>query len=44
MKYAAILMVFVLLVSLVGVGYVYLTANLVVAAASAHTVEASAQP
>lgn len=44
MKYAAIFMVFILLASIIGVGYVYLTAAVVVEAASVHTMEAVNQP
>ena len=44
MKYAAIFMVLVLIASLVGVGYLYLTANVTVQAVGVTAVEASAQP
>ena len=44
MKYAAIFMVLVLIASLVGVGYLYLTANVTVQAVGVTAVEASTQP
>ena len=44
MKYAAIFMVLVLIASLVGVGYLYLTANMTVQAVGVAAVEASTQP
>ena len=44
MKYAAIFMVLVLIASLVGVGYLYLTANVTVQAVGVTAVEAATQP
>ena len=44
MKYAAIFMVLVLIAILVGVGYLYLTANVTVQAVGVTAVEASTQP
>lgn len=44
MKYAAIFMVLVLIASLVGVGYLYLTANVTVQAVGVTAVEAPTQP
>ena len=44
MKYAAILMVVLLIASLVGVGYLYLTCNVTVEAIGVVAVEASTQP
>ena len=44
MKYAAIFMVLLLIASLVGVGYLYLTANVTVQAVGVTAVEASTQP
>ena len=44
MKYAAIFMVLVLIASLVGVGYLYLTTNVTVQAVGVTAVEASTQP
>lgn len=44
MKYVAILTVLVLIASLIGVGYLYLTANVTVEAIGVVAVEASTQP
>ena len=44
MKYAAIFMVLLLIASLVGVGYLYLTTNVTVQAVGVTAVEASTQP
>ena len=44
MKYAAILMILVLIVSLAGVGYLYMTANVTIEVYSVAATEASVQP
>ena len=44
MKYAAIFMVLLMIASLVGVGYLYLTTNVTVQAVGVTAVEASTQP
>ena len=43
MKYIAILSVLILIVTLVGVGYMYMTANIIVAGVDVIAVEASSQ-